>query len=449
MSKLLSAITTNNSLTANGAVTNSTTDNAVLDLFFIAGASRTMSEQSIINMWIKAYHTNKDLSLRLLQWARDCRGGAGERRFFRLIYGWLKNNDVDAATQIMYKIPLIGRWDDLWSSTLNEGEKAFIKNNLSNGLLCKWIPRRSSVFHELASYCRMSLSVFRRTIVKNSKTVEQLMSKNEWSEITYKSVPSKAMANYGSAFAKHDHTRFDSYLKAVQNGEQKINANLFPYEILQAYQRGRGNVLVDELWKNQPNYQTKGDVLVVADVSGSMRGLPMDVSISLAIYCSERSDGLFKDNFITFTEQPQLQQLKGNFSQKVRQLENAAWGRNTNLQAVFDLVLGAAITHRVPAEEMPSTIMIISDVEFDIACEDNNQSNFAVVKAKYANAGYQLPKLVFWNVNGRENNCPIKQHETGTVLVSGCSPSILKSVFDGSTPYEVMVNTLMVERYAV
>jgi hypothetical protein len=450
--KLTEALTTNDSFTANGAVTHSTTSSALLDLFFVAGASRNMSETQILSMWTKAFYEDEDLALRLLLWSRDCRGGAGERRFFRMCYRWLKGNVPHQADRVAKRISELGRWDDMWTSgPLSSVEKELIAEGLlnKNGLLAKWIPRRSSVFYELANYCGQSLSKFRKTLVKLSNTVEQKMTEKDYS-FPYSSVPSVAMSRYGKAFARNDQTRFTEYLAKVNSGEEKINASVvMPYDLVIDIVRGNKEVAIEQ-WKSLPNYYTDENILVVADVSGSMTWTnstprPLDVCLSLAIYTSERNRGIFKDTFITFTSDPTLQQLKGDLESKLHQIQGPV-GYNTDFQKVFDVILSKAKNHGVPAEEMPTKVIVISDMEFDEAGPD---TNFDAIRAKYEASRYKMPQMVFWNVNGRVGNNPVKHNTQGVALVSGASPSILKSVLGDLNPMSVMLETIGSDRYSL
>lgn len=457
MNGLISALTSADTLTNNGAATNSTTDSALLDFFSIAGSLRRNTDKVILSSWQKAYLENKELALRMLLWIRDCRGGAGERRIFRIIYNNLDHAD---SRRIMLRIPEIGRWDDVWGGTqenkrsqksLSEHELSFIAESLSNGLLCKWLPRSGVVFDSLASYLKIPHKELRARIVKGTKVVEQQMSARKWSEINYPSVPSKAMSIYAKAFTKRDPSRFSDYISKVKSGESKINAStLFPYDVLLSYNKNKS--IAELQWKALPEYSSgKENILVVADVSGSMgswdnRSLrPIHASISLAMYCSERNNGAFKDYFITFSERPELQKLTGSFQDRIHQLSSAKWQMNTNLQAVFDLILEKAKNKNVSTEEMPTKIIIISDMEFDTAIVD--ETNYESIKLKYSQSNYTMPALVFWNVNGRPGNCPIKITDSSTALVSGYSPSIIPSILCNISPYGVMMKTIMKDRY--
>ena len=460
MSRLISALHSDDALTANGAVTHSTTDSRLLDFFSIGGAMRNQSDRDILLAWEKAYLENSELALRMLLWLRDVRGGAGERRTFRVIYRSLNARD---RRRIMLRIPEVGRWDDIWGSSeknkrsqyyLSKHEVAFLAENLDNGLLCKWLPRKGVVFDLLASHLNITAHELRKRIVAGTKVVEQQMSARQWSEITYQTVPSKAMSIYGKAFGRRDGVRFNGYIDQVKKGETKINAStLFPYDILLNWARGGVLPSVAEAqWAALPNYSSgKENILVVADVSGSMGYFnnptlsPIHASISLAMYCSERNEGMFKDHFITFSSKPTLQKLTGDFGQRVRQLSGAEWGMNTDLQAVFDLILAKAVKHQLTDDDMPTKIVIVSDMEFDSAV--GSKTNYSTIQSKYSQSGYKMPSVVFWNVNGRPGNSPVKMKDANTALVSGYSPSIIPSILGNISPYEVMMKTIMKDRY--
>lgn len=450
--KLMEAMTINDARTKNGALTHSTTNSNLLDLFFIAGASRNMRDDDIEMMFTRALGEDERLAVQLALWARDCRGGAGERRFFRVVYRYLKRNNPNLVSQFVHKVPELGRWDDLWHSDLLDCELRLIKKELlaGNGLLAKWVPRRSPVFAQLASLMDMNLSSFRRFVVKLSNTVEQKMSVKDYS-FEYSHVPSVAMSRYGKAFRKNDGYRFAEYLSKVEKGEAKINAStLFPYDCLRNILADQTSKVGIEQWKALPNYYTDENILVVCDVSGSMGYVgspqlsPIHVSVSLALYTSERNTGIFKDCFITFSGRPSIQKLSGPINQRITQLSRADWGMNTNLSAVFSQVLVSAVTHKVPESEMPTKLLIISDMEFDSCVSMNNFDN---IRTQYANHGYKLPQVVFWNVNGRPGNNPVKVHQSGAALVSGSSPSILKSVLGDLNPMSVMLSTIDVDKY--
>lgn len=452
MSNLINALRQKDAYTANGALTNSTSLNAVVDMFFLAGASRRMSEQEIINVFVKAYNEDPTVALKCLFWARDIRGGAGERRFFQVIMKYLAANDKENFLNLLGYTPEYGYWKDVFS--LTAPDKVLLTwvaeelNAENSGLLAKWFPRRGVWFSAMHKYLGLTPKQFRKMIVEKTKVVETAMCNKEWSAIEYSKIPSQAFQKYKNAFKRNDESRFSDFITAVVKGETKVNSGtLFPYQLFQSYTRGLDKNSVLAQWKNLPDYVGEGSFLPVCDVSGSMMGLPMEISISLGVYLSERNKSVFKDAFITFSESPRLQYLKGNVIERFNQLSRAEWGMSTNLQAVFDLVLNKAIENRLSQSDLPETILIISDMEFNHACR--NRTNFEVVQDKFEAAGYKMPKLAFWNVNGREGNVPVSADTKDVALISGASPAIVKNVLSGKdfTPKGIMLETLMSERY--
>lgn len=272
------------------------------------------------------------------------------------------------------------------------------------------------------------------------------MSAREWNKINYSTVPSQASRIYKNAFKKHDEERYGEFISKAEKGEAKINAStLYPYQIYKSAESDYSQTL-EALWSQLPDYTQGKNALVVADVSGSMTGDPMAVSVSLALYFAERNKGQFKDHFITFSHNPKLQRITGsNLRDKMNSIERSDWSMNTDLQAVFDVVLNTAIVNKVPESELPETIYIISDMEFDNCC--HNRTNLEAIKSKYGASGYKLPNLVFWNVKASGSNLPAQKNEQGVSLVSGFSPVIFKIAIENKTPEQVMLDTINSERY--
>lgn len=337
-------------------------------------------------------------------------------------------------------------------------------------LLAKWMPsintsnkKRVALGYKFVKALGVTPKQYRQAISALRKHIDVLeikLSSSKFNEIDYEKVPSKASLLYRKAFNKRDGERYRSYLSAVEKGEAKINASvIYPYEIIRPIEQNREKdhtdlKTLDLQWKNQPNWLAdnphKG--LVVCDTSASMDGQPILVSVSLAIYFAERNTGPFKDTFITFSQSPTLQRIVGQtIAEKVRGLSRSGWGMNTNLQACFDLILTTALNNKIAATDMPNALYIISDMAFDVGSSDNNKTNFEVIKGKYKNAGYEMPKLIWWNVNAIDKQSPVTINDEGTCLVSGCSPSILKSVLSAKmfTPSDVMMETLNKPRYNV
>lgn len=456
MSRLVNATRQYNALTANGALTHSTSLNYCLDLFFIAGASRVMREADIIMMFERARAENKNLAYKILFWARDARGGAGEKRFFQIVMEHISKENPYEFDQLAIYIPEFGYWKDVFKiEKPNENNLNWLSIQLEESshanLLAKWFPRKGEWFVAMHKYLKMTPKEFRKKLVSMTKVVETQMCANEWSKINYGQVPSVAMNKHRNAFFNRDGVRYAKYIDDVHAGTAKINAGvLFPHQLYQAIKSGENANAVEAQWNNLPDYMTDCTerILPVCDVSGSMEGLPMDVSVSLGIYISERNKGMFKDAFLTFSERPEMNYLTGSLSERMIQLSNASWGYSTNLEATFDLILNSAVRESLPESEMPTKLLIISDMEFNAA--DRNQTNLDSIRHKYSIAGYKMPEIVFWNVAGRSGNVPASVNDSGIGLVSGFSPSILKGILKGEivSPQQLMLDTVDTARYS-
>jgi len=471
MTKLLDAIRTKDSRTENGMPTNSTSLNMCVDLFFQIGAMRGQDKQRLINAFTKAFGENPLTAMRLLFWARDIRGGAGERKIFRDIIEYLAANRTETLAKNIGLIPEFGRWDDLLvlvGTPLEKTALTLIAKGLSdkNGLCAKWMPRPNVGNREkkrwanaLRNHLALSPKDYRKLLVENSNTVEQLMCAKEWGKIEYSKLPSKAMSDLMKAFSKNDLARFQAYLTSVEKGESTINAGaVYPYDIVKNLKYGDTKG-ANTQWTALPNYMEGNNerLLPMVDVSGSMsqpvannRNVNvMDIALSLGLYISERNDGPFKDAFITFTGVPTLQYLKGSLLDRFNQLRGPV-GYNTNLQKAFQMVLKKAIESKVSTEEMPTMILVLSDMEFD----DSNVGGLTaqeMIEMEYNKAGYNMPKLVYWNLASRgDSNKPVHFDKSGTALVSGFSPSLLTNLLGGKdlTPLAMMMSVIESERYA-
>lgn len=457
MSQLVNATRSYNSLTNNGAVTHSTSLSYCLDMFFLGGASRQIAEDSIIVLFERAFGEDPNLAVKLLFWARDARQGAGEKRFFQVIMKHIAKNYGEYFDQLMIHVPEFGSWKDVFVIDIpNENSLNWLSTQLEESananLLAKWYPRTGPWFVAMHKYLKLTPKEFRKKLVSMTNVVESSMCKQEWSEIDYSKVPSIAMNKYRRAFIKQDLTRMTEFIEDVHAGKAKINASvIYPYQLYQAINAGENESAVEAQWNAMPDYMADSTerILPLCDVSGSMSGMPMDISVSLGIYISERNKGIFKDAFITFSENPEMLYLRGSLSQRMRQMDTADWGYSTNLQAAFTLILDSAIRESVPENEMPTKLLIISDMEFNEASDDH-KTNLDEIRSRYHAAGYTLPEIIFWNVNGHIGNSPAQVHDQSIGLVSGSSPAILKSVLKGKvyTPLQLMLDTIMVDRYA-
>lgn len=465
MSRLIKAMKTKDTYTENAMPTHSTSSDACLDWFAGVGSARNWSEDQIVNAFVRALETDPLIAMRTLFWARDARQGAGERRVFRICIRFLEQSFRDEYVNYLFKnlhlIPEYGRWDDLFELN-DERVLDFIEEGLEagDGLLAKWLPRKGPFAARVRNHLGLSPKQYRKLIVGLSNTVEQRMCARDWDDIVYEHVPSVAMHKYRKAFARNDNPRYTQYVQAVLKGETEMKAGvLFPYQLYQAYKKRQDEASVTAQWNSLPNFMEGNEhrVLPMCDVSGSMACgygsntslVPMDISVSLGIYISERNEGLFKDAFMTFSGKPTLQYLKGSFYKRCHQLERAHWEMNTNIEAAFAFLLKAAKRENVSHDEMPDTILIISDMQFDRCVREPGNSAMQMFRRQYREAGYELPTIVFWQVNARAGQVPVKFNERGTAIVSGCSPTILKSVLDGTIldPRSTMLKTVMSERY--
>lgn len=479
--KLVDALRTQNTVTENGMTTNSSSLNACVDLFFTIGAMRGQDKQRLIANFSSAFAEDPNRALKILFWARDVREGAGERQVFKDILSYLAEANLPVLQKNMHLIPEFGRWDDLLQLEGSPAEKSaffLIQKGLEekNGLCAKWMPRKGKEAAKLRAFLGLAPKQYRKLIVGLTDVVETKMCSKNWESIEYGKIPSLASARYQKAFWKNDQGRYQLYVEKLKAGTEKISASaVYPYDVTKSLATGVKDVAMEQ-WKALPNYMegTEERILPVVDVSGSMscpaggnKNLScMDVAISLGLYISERNEGAFKDSFITFSGSPQLQFLKGDLYGRFNQLRMADWAMNTDLQKVFSLILTQAKKLNVPESEMPTKILILSDMEFDAATRAGtiysgwgrdsftisewNPTAQEMIRTMYEEAGYVMPSIIYWNIQSRGNNIPVAFDETGTALISGFSPSILKSVVKGEiiSPEQIMDQTISSERYS-
>ena len=474
--KLVDALRQNNTVTENGMATNSSSLNACVDLFFTIGAMRGQNKERLISKFSLALLNDSNRALKILFWVRDIRGGAGERQIFKDIMVYLAENHPQFLKENIPYVSEYGRWDDLLTLVGTKLETEALTQirwalENKNGLCAKWMPRKGPVANRLRQFLEMSPKQYRKTLVELTKVVETQMCSNEWESIDFGKLPSVASARYQKAFWKRNEAGYKAYIASLQKGEAKINASaVYPYDVTKSLTRGNADVAIEQ-WKALPNYMEGSTerILPVVDVSGSM-GCPaggnknvtcMDVSLSLGLYISERNEGAFKDAFVTFSANPTLQYLKGNLRDRFNQLARAEWGMNTNIEKVFDLILNQAKKNSVPESEMPTKVLILSDMEFDAANGSRggyygrsegsswNPTAQQMIEQKYSSAGYKMPQIVYWNIQSRGDNVPVAFDKTGTALISGFSPAILKSVVRGeiTSPVAIMDETILSSRY--
>lgn len=471
----------NKTETLNGATTYISSGKYCLDLFASIGASRNLDEKEIVKRFHRAFCEDKNLAMKILFYARDIRGGLGERKVFRTIIRNLPRTSRSALVKNIQYIPEYGRYDDLleiMDTSCKKEVVTFIKEQLQKdianietdevSLLAKWLPSINAtniqtvkLGKRLAQCLNMSEKEYRQTLSKlraKIKIIENDLREKDYS-FDYSKQPSKAMFKYKKAFIRNDKERYEEFLNKVQSGAVKMNTGtLYPYDIVRSIIHGgelsdEEKKSLDVTWKALPNYTKDENALVVVDGSGSMywggNPQPAEVAQSLAVYFAERNTGLFKNHFITFSENPRLVEIKGDdIYNKIRFCIGFNECANTNIQKVFKLILKTATKNKLSQKDMPETIYIISDMEFDSCTVDADLTNFEYIKKKFYEKGYKLPRLVFWNVNSWQQQVPVKENEQGVVLVSGCTPKIFEMVMDGETsPYKFMLDTINTERY--
>ncbi|CAL9994303.1 RNA-binding protein [Vibrio phage D479] len=473
MSNFMNAMQTNDARTENGAVTHSTSGTACLDWFFTAGALRRTPDEAV-TLFSRAFGENQEVATRILMWARDVRGGAGERNVFRTVFAKLCNEKPDLARAVMFKVPALGRWDDLvvaFGTQVQADAEALWLNalvNERNGLAAKWTPREKSanghVFKALAKAADIKNKQLRKILSMLSDTVEQKMCAREWDAIEFGKLPSVASARYQKAFGRNAQETYTQYIQGLEKGTEKINAGaVYPYDIVKSVNRGDARV-ADAQWKALPNYMEGSDerIMPIVDVSGSMQ-TPInagtgsvtckDVAMSLGIYIAERNEGIFQNQFISFSSDPHFHALKGaTLHERLMNMDRSGENMSTDVNKVFRVLLQRAVQAGLSQEDLPTKMLILSDMEFDQAGAGywggGQKTNLEVIKQEYARAGYEMPQLVFWNLRGRIGNVPVKSGEVGTALVSGCSPSILTNLLGGELePVKIMMQAVGNERY--
>ena len=447
--------------TENGMKTFDSSKNSLVDLFFMIGASRG---KDLSKQFVTALKQDETLALRLLMWARDVRGGAGERDVVRTILLSLEKNYPEALLRVLPHLPEFGRWDDLLifkTKAIKDVAFTMIGDALRerNGLAAKWMPRQGPIAVEIRNFFGMSPKFYRKSLVGLSKTVEQNMCANTWDDINYSHVPSLAAARYQKAFKKHDPVGYEAYKAKLATGEAKVNASaVYPYDVIKSRNFGGDDKVIQAQWDALPNYIGDELVLPVCDVSGSM-SCPvggnanltcMDVCVSLGLYLADKNTGPFKDMFLTFSTKSKLQVLKGNLIDKLNQLQRADWDMSTNLHSAFEAILGYAVKGNVKANDMPKYILVMSDMQFN-QCAKHDDSAMEMIERKFAEAGYTVPNIVFWNLNAKADQVPVKFDKKGVALVSGFSPAIMQSILaaEDLDPASVMMQTLNSPRYAV
>ena len=494
MEKLEEILKNKTRLTENGAVGYKTSGKELVDLNFAVSSLRSKGEEYIVKAFTRAFYEDEMLAWKWLFFLRDVRGGLGERRSFRVILRSMAYQEPETMKKLVDVIAEYGRYDDLlclFKTPVEQDVLRYLGEQLREDILgmregksislCgKWMPSNnaSSEFtkaqaKKIQNYLGMTSKQYRKMLAELRaylSVLEVKASDNQWEQVDYEKVSSRANLLYRNAFLRHDEERRKEYLGKVSRNEAKIQAGvLMPHEIVNAYTQRTGwrvelkekDIALEEMWKNlDDTIEGAEDVLCIVDGSGSMM-CPVggvgstvtahQVSNALGIYFSERMKGAYKNKFITFSQSPKFVDLSGFSSLRAKLAYAYAhndW-TNTNLEATFDLVLDTAIENRLKQEELPKTLLVISDMEFDAAVNVSQTAPLLEgIKEKFKRAGYQMPKLVFWNCNSRTNVVPVRENEMGVGLVSGFSVNVCKMVLSNQLdPYECLKEQLNKERY--
>lgn len=463
--------------TENGAVALNTTGDARLDLFGTIGSLRKADENRIITLFAEAYKQDALFATKIAFYARDIREGLGERNTFRVILKYMAEYHPNALRPNLDLIGVFGRYDDLYSligTSLEEDMWQCMKQqfeedlrNLAEGkaisLLAKWIKTADSKSVEtrklgILTATKLGYPVYNfkrivRSMRKHIGVVEGLISTGQWDEVQYSAVPSRAMMIYRKSFLKHDSERFQRFIKRALDGEEHINSStLYPYDIVEKilYKHEDSQVL-EAQWRQLPNYVEEGtNAIVMADVSGSMYGRPLATAIGLAIYFAERNKGSYQDMFMTFSAIPEIVILRGEtLHQKINYINRANWDMNTDLAGAFAQVLNIALKNNVPKSEMVKSIIVVSDMEID-RTGNNDWTFYNEMKRRFEENGYDIPNIIFWNVESRHDVFHADKNRMGVQLCSGQSVTTFKQLMScvGSSPVEMMERVINLERYA-
>ena len=493
---------TNYTLTENGAITHKTSKSDLLDMFALGASYRNRSDDDVIVLFKKAFQENPVYALKCLFYIRDVRGGQGERRFFRVCMRWLAMNETSAARRNIEYVPEFGRWDDLYcfvGTPLENDALTLMKNQLAldvqcktPSLLAKWLKSENASSSDTRALAEKTRAFFGMTHKQYRKTLsilrdrinvlERLMSAGRWDEIEFDKIPSKAGLIYKNAFARRDMIKA-KYENFAKDTTTKVNAEVLnPVDIAERIfgRMGWGHsalsetdrLMLQKYWDNLKDYYNgrQENGIAVVDVSGSMNGQPMNAAVSMGAYIAERGKGPFKDHFITFSGVPELVRFEGvDITDKFLRARSANWQMNTNIEAVFELLLETALKNHCTQDEIPQTIYIFSDMEFDgcLTCgrvngipnrggwgdnamrirgEAGINTLFEQIEKKWRMYGYEMPRVIFWNLDARHDNIPALGGKFS--YVSGFSMSMIETILSGKDGYALMMDKLNTDRYA-
>ena len=430
--------------TTNGAIQHENSGEKCLDLFSNIGNIRHFSRPHILEMFEEAFNDNPELATQVAFWARAAREGAGERKTFFTILDEIRRISPEFISDNARTLAELGYWKDLLRYFDIPGVVSVFAQSIQSGdrLACKWAPRKGVNARKLRDSLGVTNKQYRRILKTYSFTTEQLMSEKRWKDIEYSSVPGRAMRTYKNSFDRNDTNRFDEW-KNDKTSKASVSAT-YPHQIWGI----SDEALQDKLWNNLPDHIKPGEnILPMIDVSGSMFGKPLEVAVSVGMYLAERNKSEFKDMFLTFSENPQIVKIMGDtLRERIQNINNTEWGMNTDFEKAYKHILDVARKHDVVKDSMPTMILVLSDMQFDES--QNNyggrfETHYSWIKEEYTNAGYEFPKIVFWNLDAHMNT-PAECSDYNVAMVSGFSPSIMKAILNAEefTPMDVMMEAL-------
>ena len=428
--------------TTNGATIHKTSGKECLDLFQRIGNLRYSDRLEILESFETAYQDDKELATQVLFWARAARIGAGERKTFHTILREIGKTSPEFISDNAKTLADLGYWKDLLPYLNIDKVVSIFAQAIrdKDRLACKWAPRKCSLLRDELGFTNKQ---YRKWLKKHSETVEQQMSSQQWSDIKYSSVPGAAMRRYGRSFDKQDSQRFDQW-KNDKTTKAAVSAT-YPHEILAC----DDDALAQKMWDNLPDLlvDSKETILPMIDTSGSMFGMPLTIALGLGVYLAQRNKSEFQDMFLSFSEQPELIKLQGNsIGEIMRNTQGAHWGMNTDFEAAYRLILDRAVKYDVDKDSMPTMLLVLSDMQFDESQDSMSgqfKTHYSWMAEEYEKAGYELPKIVFWNLDahfGTQARCS----DENVAMVSGFSPSIMKAILEAKefTPIDVMLEAL-------
>jgi hypothetical protein len=466
--------------TDNGAVSLQSSGNDLLNLF--VATVRGLDDERLGELMEKSAKESLFYTLKIVAYVRDIRGGKGERDLGRKMMEWLLEHDErQLYANMKAYISEYGRWDDgvyLRKSIARKHYIELLANQLrddivnmvnlkSVSLAAKWVPSEASIINKktgilfsLAKNMGLSPAILRKTYIsplrKYIDVLERKMCAKEWNTVDYEKVPSVAMLKHGRpdrAFQRNDRERFEEYKNKLVSGKAKINARaLFPHDIVSQYLGAdKSDPIMESQWKEMVEKMRElgslDNVLVLSDVSASMEGTPMLISYTMGLLISSLNKSeLFQNKILTFESIPQFVNVEGEtLFDRLAKIKNAPWGGSTNICSAFELILKKV---KGTDATMPDKIIIVSDMQFNEA-DNAYATNYDSIIMKFEEAGYKIPHIVFWNVNGSSKDFQVASDTPNVSMISGFSTDILKCVLEARppTPYDTMMAALNDPRY--